>query len=531
MGCAASVPDASGRTHGWGGARSLVRTRVSSKHASDYGLGPIVWLHVLEGLPRNEFGYAPSTHVKMYLLGGPEKRGRTSSWPPREAATDPAWSSARRLRALDGSFDGEIDLHVEVFEEPSRFGRVPSLLATLTMPLAQLRADRENRTPALESGYELELSGKPHIPGSAKPRVRIELGKEPPPGKTLFLVRHGESVWNKAQSELNLVALASAVDHPLNGTGRAQAEALQKKVAKLVDASSLLDRPRPRSLSSSSFGDRYRVSPGGANAPSLDYGSPGGALKGAGGLSGYERAFVDADLIASSPLTRALQTCVIGLSPLLRTPSLADEAGRPVHSPLLHLRTPSEAHGMLAAGSKEETGKQGAAGVRLMANLREKKNLGGFDSTGSAIGHLAVTKHLNETTAQLYAHDTERGAAVLGKVRLDTMEVEGKWWSDVAESKAEVAARVSELLWQLQFAPEQRIILVGHSHFFRELFKALSSRKFFGRDASLAKRLGKKKLPNGGVAAVELNFSERDRVYAMFGEEKVFFFFFSSLSF
>ena len=44
--------------------------------------------------------------------------------------------------------------------------------------------------------------------------------------KTLYLVRHGESKWNEAQSDVNLVNMMKTVDHPLNGTGIEQANKL-----------------------------------------------------------------------------------------------------------------------------------------------------------------------------------------------------------------------------------------------------------------------------------------------------------------
>ena len=37
--------------------------------------------------------------------------------------------------------------------------------------------------------------------------------------KTVFLIRHGESRWNKAQHDLNLAGMAGDNDHPLNLQG------------------------------------------------------------------------------------------------------------------------------------------------------------------------------------------------------------------------------------------------------------------------------------------------------------------------
>jgi broad specificity phosphatase PhoE len=44
---------------------------------------------------------------------------------------------------------------------------------------------------------------------------------------TVFLVRHGESVWNEAQGHHNFVKMFKQVDHELNQEGLQQAEGLR----------------------------------------------------------------------------------------------------------------------------------------------------------------------------------------------------------------------------------------------------------------------------------------------------------------
>ena len=54
--------------------------------------------------------------------------------------------------------------------------------------------------------------------------------------KRLYVIRHGESEWNKAQSGLDLPSMYAQVDHPLSAEGRRQAEALGKTIgASLAD--------------------------------------------------------------------------------------------------------------------------------------------------------------------------------------------------------------------------------------------------------------------------------------------------------
>ncbi|ETO29774.1 hypothetical protein RFI_07348 [Reticulomyxa filosa] len=47
--------------------------------------------------------------------------------------------------------------------------------------------------------------------------------------KTLILIRHGESYWNQAQEDKNLVDMYKRCDHPLNANGVDQALELNKK--------------------------------------------------------------------------------------------------------------------------------------------------------------------------------------------------------------------------------------------------------------------------------------------------------------
>lgn len=96
-----------------------------------------------------------------------------------------------------------------------------------------------------------------------------------PTEKTFFLVRHGESMWNQAQTDRDLVGMMSQKDHPLNETGVAQAEALRDRLI-------------------SAYEGDVRV------------------------LSDAEQEFLDADSVMSSPLCRAVQTAVIACSPLLK---------------------------------------------------------------------------------------------------------------------------------------------------------------------------------------------------------------------
>ena len=81
-----------------------------------------------------------------------------------------------------------------------------------------------------------------------------------------------------------------------------------------------------------------------------------------------------------------------------------------------------------------------------------------------------------------------------------------RWWSAVPEGAHGVAGvqqRLGDLMDQLRYAPAESIVLVGHSHFFRELLK---SQLHESVEPGLASQLRKNKLSNCGVARLELDF-------------------------
>jgi len=240
--------------------------------------------------------------------------------------------------------------------------------------------------------------------------------------RTVFFVRHGESAWNEAQSRMDLYEMGKTTDHPLSPMGREQAEDLSAQLAN-ADASS--------------------------TAASM----------------------LEAEVVFVSPLTRAVQTAVIGLS-----------------QPLLAKRDGAEAHFV------------------LMANAREKQNLGGLDSMGSKLGHHVVQHTLDEL--RLLYHGKLSGPVMenFKRLKFDAQEVQDRWWHDGAsESAAQLEARLQEFMAQLVYTPYRTIVVVGHSHFFRAVFRQFLSKEFEQKDQDQYRALTNMKLPNCGVARLVLD--------------------------
>ena len=65
---------------------------------------------------------------------------------------------------------------------------------------------------------------------SSAVHLRLAVASARPLRRTLFVVRHGESEWNRAQAALDVGKMWSQVDHPLSLEGRRQAEGLAAHV-------------------------------------------------------------------------------------------------------------------------------------------------------------------------------------------------------------------------------------------------------------------------------------------------------------
>lgn len=371
-------------------------------------------------LPSLDVASESDVFVVMELLDGSGHVVTSSKWPVKWDATNPVWNSCRPLgKALLGGAGMRVRLKLYDHDE-APLGKLQraELIGTASIALSELRVGE-----ALSSlPVDLKRSWKQRAASllSTKPDARpfITLGRvapeAAPPRKTVYLVRHGESVWNAAQASKDVVAMLSAVDHPLNDTGRSQAESLARHLA-------------------------------------------------AGGSEAEE--VLKATLVVCSPLTRAIQTCLVGLAPLL-----AREGG--------------------------------ARSVQLNPNAREKRNFGGKDSSGKHVGD-AITADLERSMYELYPAAGK--AEELLRPRFDLELVQTQWWLGQKEEEAHVVARTDELLAQLRYCEATSIVLVGHSHYFRELF-----RNFMPEAAqSAAPELLKKKLSNGGMVAVDLNWADQ----------------------
>lgn len=394
----------------------------------------LMWLGNAKHLPTMDLTSESDPFIVMELLTASGVVKNAAKWPVKWDSNHPTWNSCRVLGKAPASGGGlRVRLTLYDYNETAIgiSGQTNDLIGTAEVGLSELRAGAAPSTLPVQ----LKLSKLQHARNSITSPSRasdpvITLARwppeaVPPPRKTVYLVRHGESVWNAAQADKNVVAMLSEVDHPLNETGRRQAEGL---AAHLVA--------------------------GGGDAAEV----------------------MKAQLVVCSPLTRAIQTCLVALGPLLAS---------------------------------------GAHRVQLNPNAREKRNFGGKDSSGKHIGE-AISVAMEQAMRELFP-EAEAKAEELLRPRLDLELVQTQWWLGSKEDGSHVVERTAELLSQLRYCEAQSIVLVGHSHYFRELFRqfmpdavAMSAAQNPYGDA-----LRQKKLSNCGIAAVEMDWAaEPDRPVA-----------------
>eukprot|EP00298_Acanthocystis_sp_HF-20_P015701 c21231_g3_i2.p1 GENE.c21231_g3_i2~~c21231_g3_i2.p1 ORF type:complete len:411 (+),score=168.36 c21231_g3_i2:49-1233(+) len=330
------------------------------------------------------------------------------TWPYKETTTKPIWNSARDF----GSLSADDTLKIELWDKDLV---ADDLLGTSIIPVKSF-LEKPNLEIEIKSNYLFGCF-------RATALLTVELIRNTntfPTKKKLFFVRHGESKWNKAQADMDVSAMLSETDHALDDEGVNQALGLEEKLSN----------------------------------PSTQF-------------TKEENDFLSADIIFSSPLTRAAQTALIGLNPILQKKKI----------------------------------------IHLKPNLREKRNFGGRDSSGKKIGN-KVPKRILKSLSQFFI--LKGKMKDYQQVQFNTFEVNFKWWLDHKESNEEVESRLYEFLMQTRFIPEEKIIFVGHSHFFRELCKIHIHSSFESKDPNLTKNLQEKIVQNCGVVALEVDFADRD---------------------
>ena len=409
--------------------------------------------------------------------------GTIAEWPAKEGTLTPVWNSARQLEpfaapakppagsSVDAARDAArgvaaeapLSLRLELWREGGKEGR-DALVglayvalaklenatrhAPLTVPLHKPSAHARQPLPSGRGGPRLEPSRAGTAPSAH--RSSLLLARVKPSGQTskqVFFVRHGESRWNEAQAKGQVIQMLSTVDHPLNATGYAQATALGQAIRTAVD-------------------------------------DPQGELNSSASESNAIRSLVSATAVWSSPLTRAMQTAMIGLEPLLQRPSWVAQPdtstrdrdggggsgdgddgggndgvmrkGRLSLHPAAREVRPERAFRFRQGSSWKLQGSgRPSLGLtlELKPNAREKKNTMGRDTIGTCTGKECRARAIGQLLHHHLA--SEEVARSLSTIAVGSYEVEQQWWVTAAESREQLGRRLDELMHQLQHSPHE----------------------------------------------------------------------------
>ena len=244
--------------------------------------------------------------------------------------------------------------------------------------------------------------------------------------KTVVFIRHAESHWNRAakpkRPHLFLLALLGR-DHTLTSKGYAQAAALQEALRE---------------------------------------------CKAHGAGNGLAAAH-DAGTVWISPLTRALQTALVGLLPVLTR--------EPAPPP-----------------------------VRLRPLIKEQRSsIASRDNVGAGTGE-NIFRRACARLARLPAPPVEASLSAMRDVgaRSDLAEVQQPWWYPRRENRRALHVRTSALIDELRADEHATVVVVSHSNFLKILMEQQLADDGCPERPGLARALQTTKLPNCGVLVCTL---------------------------
>mmetsp|Transcript_10626 Transcript_10626/g.24165 ORF Transcript_10626/g.24165 Transcript_10626/m.24165 type:complete len:510 (+) Transcript_10626:53-1582(+) len=159
----------------------------------------------------------PYVRVWAELENGRTKPiGKVAEWKARSNwHGEPCWYSAKTLGFELAEIKHAV-LHIDLYDKNELIGSLKEKLEDLPIHkevIRKLETGREESTQPCMVSFQV-------LDSDAVLRPR-----------TVFFIRHGESGWNKAQSDWDLWTMAIQKDHPLSGRGREQAEELSARLS------------------------------------------------------------------------------------------------------------------------------------------------------------------------------------------------------------------------------------------------------------------------------------------------------------
>jgi len=279
----------------------------------------------------------------------------------------------------------------------------------------------EKKTVESESSSSLPRADARAAPKPASEEARVRSAGP--------VSRFGAMLERGGQAVKQLKHSVTSTDHPLSRSGLMQASALQANIAaamRCIGGGVRHSRQSRKEMTDAELEEHEAV----AMQSLADADVPDGTK-----LASVLSTMLHAQTLWASPLARATQTAMLVLQPFATENSLNENEALP---------------------------------IELKRNARERREL---TSLTTSIGN-SCGEHIRTRCVQKLMDLKEEGEAAVAAsdaVPLLTTEVESQWWSTNPESDKEYQTRVAELMAQIQFAPDDSIVLVAHNDLVQEL--------------------------------------------------------------
>ena len=241
----------------------------------------------IENCPSLDLTSESDPYVEAVVKKSDGTQGTTRVFPYILNATNGVWNLKRvldaPLRVVDGAC-AQDELSLKVYDQDAActtaiFG--VDVIGNARIPVSMVEA----KNPGDLITVQVELSKEAQKAQEKNTVCTLSVRMWPksiwdswPKVKWIFLIRHGESLWNVAEREKNVVHLLETVDHSLSADGHLQGLGLSAKVKEKVDNSNHHECEHEH------------------DAPTDVY-----------------SRFMAADAVFASPFTRAVQTALVTL--------------------------------------------------------------------------------------------------------------------------------------------------------------------------------------------------------------------------
>ena len=375
--------------------------------------GPfVVQIHSAGNVPRMDITSDSDCYAMVWLetCDGEMKSERKRTWCVRDS-NEPVWGYC--YIPLRCSLSPTDILRLDLFDQD--FASADDKIGSLEVNASSL---------PINGLIELPLKMKTSLRGAQKNNPAVVNLRAVPSTrqkfrKDIFIMRHGKSKWNQAKESGDVAGMAH-FDHGLDKSGVEQCSAFHAKLSE-------------------------------AGLPA-------------------ENAFKRADVIFSSPLTRAVQTAVLAL------------------------------RGHETFSSK---------GMVLCRNIREvKRTLVSFDTVGIETGAESILAHARKELDGMLDDASLDNIFAQCMDKVDSNDTLSDWWTPSTEREASesVDIRVHYVMEMLKYMPHDSAILVGHNIFFRRFLRTYLSEAFKNEEPLLAENALYGKLSHAACCKLTIEF-------------------------